>query len=124
MFKLNDRVRIGGRTMLSPTVSLVGLTGRVVSSRADAPPGTVAVWVDWEEGGYTDTDELPSVVNVPGQHLEMVEVNAPTLTLEPPLAKQACTTPPQPDEALQKDGAEAEAEDSKPAKGNFLRLVD
>jgi len=124
VFKLNDRVRIGGRTMLSPSVSLVGLTGRVVSSRADAPPGTVAVWVDWEEGGYTDTDELPSVVNVPGQHLEMVEVNTPTLTLEPPLAKQASPTSLQPDETTPTGEAETSEEDTKPTKGNFLRLVD
>lgn len=70
LFQLNDKVVIGGRTMLSPTISLVGLTGRVVSSRHDAPPGTIAVWVDWAESPYADMDDLPPVVNVPSPHLE------------------------------------------------------
>lgn len=69
-FQLNDKVVIGGRTMLSPTISLVGLTGRVLSSRYDAPPGTVAVWVDWDESDYADLEDLPSTVNVPSVHLE------------------------------------------------------
>lgn len=93
MFKLNDRVVIGGRTMLSPEFSLVGLTGRVVSSRADAPAGTVAVWVDWEEGGYTETEELPPVVNVPSIHLELADAIetsvAPHLTAVQPRATQS-----------------------------------
>ena len=68
--QLNDKVVIGGRTMLSPTISLVGVTGRIVSSRHDAPPGTVAVWVDWDESPYADMDDLPPVVNVPSPHVE------------------------------------------------------
>ena len=74
-FQLNDKVVIGGRTMLSPTVSLVGLTGRVLSSRHDAPPGTIAVWVDWEESDYADLEDLPSTVNVPNVHLEHFDPN-------------------------------------------------
>ena len=74
-FLLNDKVIIGGRTMLSPTISLVGLTGRVLSSRHDAPPGTIAVWVDWDESPYADLEDLPSTVNVPGIHLEHFDPN-------------------------------------------------
>src|SRR5215216_7811608 len=69
-FQLNDKVIIGGRTMLRPGLSLVGLTGRVVSSRHDAPPGTIAVWVDWDDSPFADWDDLPSTVNVPSMHLE------------------------------------------------------
>lgn len=69
---LGDKVRIGGRTMLRPGFSLVGVTGRIVQSRYDAPPGTLAVWVDWEESGYADQEDLPSVVNVPYIHLELI----------------------------------------------------
>jgi len=67
--ELGDKVTIGGRTMLRPGFSLVGLTGRIVASRYDAPPGTRAVWIDWEEFGYDDPD-LPRVVNVPSIHIE------------------------------------------------------
>jgi len=67
--ELGDKITIGGRTMLRPGFSLVGLTGRIVASRYDAPPGTRAVWIDWEEFGYDDPD-LPRVVNVPSIHLE------------------------------------------------------
>jgi len=69
-FQLNDKVLIGGRTMLRPGVSLVGLSGRIVSSRHDAPPGTIAVWVDWDDSPYADWDDLPSTVNVPSIHIE------------------------------------------------------
>lgn len=68
---------IGGRTMLRPGFSLVGFTGLIVTSRYDAPAGTRAVWVDWEEAGYTDTEELPSVVNVAETHLRLADQPQP-----------------------------------------------
>lgn len=74
-FKLGQKVVIGGRTMLSPTISLVGITGRIISSRHDAPPGTVAVLVDWDESEYADVDNLPSSVNVPWQYVEIFDPN-------------------------------------------------
>ena len=83
-FELNEKVTIGGRTMLSPTVSLVGLTGRVVSSRHDAPTGTIAIWVDWDESEYKDLDDLPSTVNVPWQHVDFAD----------PAKRPAPPTPP------------------------------
>jgi hypothetical protein len=78
--KLGDKVVIGGRTMLRPGFSLVGFTGLIVTSRYDAPAGTRAVWVDWEEAGYTDTEELPSVVNVPEIHLRPADQPQPSQT--------------------------------------------
>jgi hypothetical protein len=74
-FQLGQKVVIGGRTMLSPTISLVGLTGRIISSRHDAPPGTVAVLVDWDESEYADVEDLPDTVNVPSQFVEIFDPN-------------------------------------------------
>ena len=111
MFNLNDAVRIGGRTMLAPGFSLVGLTGRVVSSRADAPPGTVAVYVNWEAHGYTEIDKLPPVVNVPVQHLEPVDPDA----IEPGVASRST--------AAAEPQSPAEPQTEPPAR-NHLRLVD
>lgn len=59
------------------------MTGRIVSSRADAPPGTFAVWMDWEEFGYENLDELPPVVNVPSIHLSPATVEDPPPVKEP-----------------------------------------
>jgi hypothetical protein len=63
--------------MLRPGFSLAGMVGRVISSEANAPPGTVAVWMEWEENGYTETDDLPSKVNVPAQWVEAIEPPQP-----------------------------------------------
>lgn len=84
--KLGDKVIIGGRTMLRPGFSLVGLTGRIVSSRADAPPGTLAVWMDWQDFGYENLDELPPVVNVPTVHLSLAEPDEPESNERKPAA--------------------------------------
>ncbi len=80
-FQLGQQVVIGGRTMLSPTISLVGVMGRIVSSRHDAPPATVAILVDWDQSEYADVDDLPDTVNVPWQHVEIYDPNKPE---EPP----------------------------------------
>jgi hypothetical protein len=74
-FELGQKVVIGGRTMLSPTISLVGLTGRIVSSRHDAPPGTIAILVDWHESEYADVEDLPAMVNVPQEYVEIYDPN-------------------------------------------------
>ncbi|RYX86080.1 hypothetical protein EON83_02345, partial [bacterium] len=79
-FKFGDRVEIGGRTMLAPGFSLVGLTGMVFPSAPNAPAGTVSVAIDWlafdytPENGYAE-GSLPPVVNVPSEHLVLIEEN-------------------------------------------------
>jgi hypothetical protein len=83
-FELGTKVIIGGRTMLSPTISLVGVTGRICSSRHDAPPGTVAIWVDWDESPYANLDDLPRTVNVPWQHVEIYDPNKKDEPPSPP----------------------------------------
>lgn len=72
------RVEIGGRTMLRPGFSLVGLTGMVYLPAPGAPPNCTTVIVDWKAHGYTPEngypeDTLPPLVNVPTQHLEIFE---------------------------------------------------
>ena len=73
-FKPGDRVEIGGRTMLRPGFSLVGLTGVIFASAPNVPEGCLTVAVDWpahgynEENGYPD-GSLPLFVNVPAAHL-------------------------------------------------------
>jgi hypothetical protein len=84
-FELGKKVVIGGRTMLSPTISLVGLTGRIISSRHDAPPGTVAILVDWHESEYAGVDDLPDTVNVPQEYVEIYDPNKKD---EPPPPKK------------------------------------
>lgn len=74
VWKDGDRVEIGGRTMLRPGFSLVGLTGIVFPTAPNAPAGCLTVAVDWvahgynEENGYPD-GSLPLFVNVPEVHL-------------------------------------------------------
>jgi len=65
MFDIGDRVVIGGRTRLSPTISLVGVTGVVVLQAANAGAGEVTVLLDWNAAGYTDTSSLPEIANIP-----------------------------------------------------------
>ena len=72
------RVEIGGRTMLRPGFSLVGLTGMVYLQSPGTPPGCTTVIVDWKSHGYTPEggypeDSLPPMVNVPTQHLQVFE---------------------------------------------------
>ena len=103
--ELGDKVTIGGRTMLRPGFSLVGLTGRIVSSRADAPPGTLAVWMDWQEFGYENLDELPPVVNVPSAHLALASHHESAPPVAPlSLSKSATeqTEPPEDEEETER----------------------
>jgi hypothetical protein len=89
-------VRIGGRTMLSPTLSISGLRGVVVPTFPNAPSGCLTVAVAWEVEGYTrengyDPDDLPRYANVPGEHLTRLneaEIEAFALAVE------AALTPP------------------------------
>ena len=72
--QLFQRVEIGGRTMLRPGFSLVGLTGVVFPTQPNAPAGCVTVAIDWPEHGYTPANgypegTLPAFVNVPVNHL-------------------------------------------------------
>ena len=70
MFQLSDRVAIVGGVLQEYGVRLDGLTGLIASSRHDAPAGTFAVYVLWEDSPYHDrADELPKWVNVPPKFL-------------------------------------------------------
>ncbi|RYG68669.1 hypothetical protein EON80_11170 [bacterium] len=84
-WKDGDRVEIGGRTMLRPGFSLVGLTGIVFPTAPNAPAGCLTVAVDWQAHGYNAESgypegSLPLFVNVPEAHLtsatEVEEVKA------------------------------------------------
>lgn len=71
---IGDRVVIGGRTMLRPGFSLVGLEGLVIPSAPHAPPGCLTVLIDWQSQGYENEDgDLPFLVNIPSAHLEPLE---------------------------------------------------
>ena len=73
-WKFGDRVEIGGRTMLRPGFSLVGLTGVIFPSAPNVPADCVTVAVDWQAHGYNEETgypdgSLPLFVNVPHEHL-------------------------------------------------------
>lgn len=75
------RVEISGRTMLRPGFSLVGLTGMVYLSAPNIPPGCSTIIINWKEHGYTPEngyadDSLPPLVNVPTQHLTILDEDA------------------------------------------------
>jgi hypothetical protein len=99
VFVLSDRVTIIGGVLQEYGVRLDGLTGIVTSSRHDAPPGTIAVYVYWNESPYRErVEELPKWVNVPPEFL---------------CATEESSTPPTPTKRAE----------TKPARGG-LRLVD
>ena len=84
------RVEIGGRTMLRPGFSLVGLTGMVYLQAPGTPPGATTVIIDWKAHGYTPEngyaeETLPPMVNVPTQHLTLFEgeVEEPEVKAKP-----------------------------------------
>jgi hypothetical protein len=87
---IGDRVEIGGRTMLRPGFSLVGLTGIIFPSAPNAPAGCFTVAVDWVAHGYTaeagyPDGTLPLFVNVPVPHL--TPAAAPEEVVEQPKPK-------------------------------------
>jgi hypothetical protein len=73
---IGDRVLIGGRTMLRPGFSLVGLEAVVMPTFPNAPEGCATVKIDWEGAGYdlAEYDDLPPFINVPIVHLDPVAV--------------------------------------------------
>ena len=82
------RVEISGRTMLRPGFSLVGLTGMVYIAAPNIPPGCSTVIIDWKEHGYTPEngyadDSLPPLVNVPTEHLTVLDAEAAAPEPEP-----------------------------------------
>lgn len=78
MFRLSDRVTIVGGVLQEYSVRLDGLVGIVTSSRYDAPAGTIAVYVYWDQSPYHDrVEELPKWVNVPAQFLQHLDDEAP-----------------------------------------------
>lgn len=82
---IGDRVVIGGRTMLRPGFSLVGLEGIVMPLSPNVPPGCLTVLIDWQSQGYQNEDgDLPLFVNIPTVHLEPAEEKTAQEELEPP----------------------------------------
>ena len=82
------RVEISGRTMLRPGFSLVGLTGMVYLTAPNIPPGCSTIIIDWKEHGYTPEngyadDSLPPLVNVPTEHLTVLDGEKPEAKPEP-----------------------------------------
>lgn len=87
-WKFGDRVEIGGRTMLRPGFSLVGLTGIIFPNAPNSPAGCLTVAVDWVAHGYNEASgypdgSLPLFVNVPAQHLTAAEAPAPPEETKP-----------------------------------------
>ncbi len=121
MFKFGDRVEIGGRTMLRPGFSLVGLSGMVFPTAPNAPAGTVSVKVDWLEFDYTEENgypegSLPPVVNVPADQLILLDENPTTLGVAKPVLKPNPNAPAKPKLGIVSGGADApkaEAPESK-----------
>lgn len=88
MFQLSDRVTIVGGVLQEYSVRLDGLRGIITSSRHDAPAGTLAVYVYWDESPYADRiEELPKWVNVPPQFLCKTEEEADEETAPQPAPK-------------------------------------
>ena len=83
--QIGDKVVIGGRTMLRPGFSLVGFTGTIVETAANAPAGTHTVQIDWQAAGYDDTASLPALVNVPAALPSLFRANT-TLRSEAAIA--------------------------------------
>ena len=119
-FKFGDRVEISGRTMLAPGFSLVGLTGMVFPSAPNAPAGTVSVAIDWlafdytPENGYAE-GSLPPVVNVPAEHLFLIEENPTTLGVKKPVLKPDPNAPKKPQLGIVHGGVEPAKPDEHPA---------
>ena len=86
-FAPHDRVRIGGRTMLRPGISLVGREATVFAVGGWCPAGHAQVIVDGEilkeDGGARVL-----LVNVPFEHLELlaIEQDEPASPFRPRLA--------------------------------------
>jgi hypothetical protein len=61
---IGDRVLIGGRTMLRPGFSLVGLEGVLMPTFPNAPDGCATVQIDWKAAGYDEEkyDDLPPFI--------------------------------------------------------------
>lgn len=82
---IGDTVIIGGRTMLRPGVSLVGLKGVVMPTAPNVPHGCTTLLIDWESQGYEPSDDLPNFVTIPTAHLELdatdvaVDIDLPQL---------------------------------------------
>ena len=112
MFKFGDRVEISGRTMLRPGFSLVGLAGMVFPTAPNAPAGTVSVAIDWlafdysEANGYPE-GSLPPVVNVPADHLILLDENPTTLGIAKPVLKPNPNAPAKPKLGIVSGGADA-----------------
>lgn len=74
MFQLNDRVRFFRGSLPEYQVSLDDIEGLVCSTRPDAPPGWITIWIDWDSSPYdARTRELPTWINVPPTEVKPLE---------------------------------------------------
>ena len=120
------RVEIGGRTMLRPGFSLVGLTGMVYLPAPGVPPGCTTIIVDWKAHGYTPEngyaeDSLPPMINVPTQHLDVFkgEVEEPEVKAKPKFVPRKDRIDPRTGKQVEESGeAEESAEPKKGEKGD------
>ena len=118
---IGDRVLIGGRTMLRPGFSLVGLEAVVMPTFPNAPEGCVTVQIDWNHAGYDEEkyDDLPPFINVPMAHLEPVTKTETTQPEAPALGFVEDRVLEDASETRVKDDDASSPEDSKPR----LRLI-
>ena len=123
------RVEIGGRTMLRPGFSLVGLTGMVYLPVPDIPPGCTTVIIDWKAHGYTPEagyaeDTLPPLVNVPTEHLSVFEgeVEAPEVQPKPKFVPRPDRIDPRTGKPKDEGEPEPTKDDDEPERPK-LRLI-
>ena len=125
MYPLNTRVRIlrGGLDDF-PQVKLAGVPGRICSTHANAAPGMLSVWVDWEQTQYKDVEGLPRVINNFPADLEQIKEPQPAPRSLTPVAPLSAVRPKA---ALKDTSSDLESEpdsdpDESPSSGG-LRLV-
>ena len=94
--------------MLRPNFSLTGLQGVVMPSAPNVAPDCTTILIDWQEQGYTQTEDLPPFVNVPTLYLELVTSATGAAIELPQLSPNTSSQTPRPMLGLVRDAAEDE----------------